>query len=39
MDFAQNFARLYEKKYNTWNIRRLVDEMIVLLTQQPSALY
>ena len=24
--FAKNFARNYEKKNNTWNIRRMVDE-------------
>ena len=32
MIFAKNFARNYEKK-NTWNIKPLVDEMIVPLTQ------
>ena len=32
MIFAKDFARNYEKK-NTWNIRRLVNEMIVPATQ------
>ena len=36
MIFAKNFARNYEKKNNTWNIRRLVDESFVPATQQPS---
>ena len=36
MIFAKNFARNYEKKYNTWNIRRLVDESFITATQQPS---
>ena len=34
--FAQNFARNYERN-NTWNIRRLVDETIVLVTQRQLA--
>ena len=28
--------RNYEKKNNTWNIRRLVDELFVPATQRPS---
>ena len=31
--FEKNFARNYEKKICTWNIRRLVNETIVPLTQ------
>ena len=38
MIFAKNFVRYYEKN-NTWNIRRLVDESFVPVTQRPSELY
>ena len=34
MIFAKIFARNYEKKNNTWNIRRLVDESFVPATQR-----
>ena len=34
MIFAKNFARNYEKKDNTWNIRHLVDESFVTATQR-----
>ena len=34
MIFAKNFARNYEKKKNTWNIRRLVDESFIPATQR-----
>ena len=33
MIFAKNFARNYEEN-NTWNIRHLVDESFVPLTQR-----
>ena len=32
--FAKNFARNYEKKNNTWNIRCLVDESFVTAIQR-----
>ena len=38
-NFANNFARFYEKKNNTWNIRRLVDEMFVTSARLTSILY
>ena len=34
MIFAKSFARNYEKKNDTWNIRRLVNERIVPSTQR-----
>ena len=34
-----NFARNCEKKINTWNIRRLINELFVPANQQPSILY
>ena len=34
-----NFARFYEKKNDTWNIRRLVEESFVPSTQLISILY
>ena len=39
MIFENNFAENYEKKDNTWNIRRFVDESFVLGNQQTSVLY
>ena len=39
MIFAKNFARNYEKKNNTWNIRRLIDESFGPSNQRPSILY
>ena len=36
--FAKNFATNYEKKNNTWNIRRLVDESFVPATKQTRVL-
>ena len=38
MVFTKNFARFYEKN-NTWNIRRLVDDLFVPSIQQTSVLY
>ena len=38
MIFAKNFARNYEKKNNTWNIRRLVDKSFVPLALRTSVL-
>ena len=37
--FAKNFARFYEKKNNTWNIRHLFDELFVPSAQGTSVLY
>ena len=37
--FAKFFARFYEKKNNTWNIRPLVDKSFVPSAQQTSVLY
>ena len=37
--FAKNFARLYEKKKNTWKIRHLVDKSFVPATQRIGVLY
>ena len=34
MIFVKNFARNYEKKNDTWNIRHLVDELFVPATQR-----
>ena len=39
MIFAKNFARNYENKNNTWNIRRLRDESFVPADQQTCAVY
>ena len=39
MIFAKNYARFYEKTNNTWNIRRLVDDLFVPSSKQPSVLY
>ena len=39
MNIAKNFARNYEKKNNTWNIKCLVDESFVPATQRSSILY
>ena len=36
--FAKNFARNYEKRNNTWNIRRLVVESFVPSAQLTSVL-
>ena len=36
MIFVKNFARNYEKKSNTWNIRPLVDESFTPSTQRSS---
>ena len=38
MIFAKNYARFYEKN-DTWNIRRLVNELFAPLAQQTSILY
>ena len=38
-NFANNFARFYEKKNNTWNIRRLVDELFVPSAQRTSVIH
>ena len=34
--FLQRILQEIMKKNNTWNIRRMVDEMIVPLTHRPS---
>ena len=36
MIFDENYARFYEKKNNTWNIRRLVDDSFVPLARRTS---
>ena len=38
MIFAKNYARFFEKKNNTWNIRRLVDDSFVPSARRTSIL-
>ena len=37
--FAKNFARNHEKKSNTWNIRRLINDSFVPSSKRPIVLY
>ena len=39
MIFAKNFARNYENKNNTWNIRHLVNKSFIPVNQPTSTLY